>query len=321
MIRRSLRTIRARRARVSGITRIARIRRVGSGWGRLLRTHRNNLIRRLARHRRIEQLILVSYTIHIGHAQTLSLRTVSTRLSNLLNAFLQIRVIHLHCGEGDGDRPGNLTKGDALDAKNRDLLASRVSAIFDADAVILVQSDALGIQNRGDGQAAIGSHRLFTIPNHRNWAWLVNNNSTGQLLVHVSNIDCDFHCVFMRIVKVTGQLACRLGNRPVRNLVAVNVECDLEGFAYLHHRMVAQPFARTGNRLIVGFEIDALFIQELLQAGSIGHYLLGFAVHFQCDRLAGCAHEGGCAGGKGSEGCNCHSPTPVLHKSARSPLL
>ena len=69
---------------------------------------------------------------------------------------------------------------------------SGIAVLFDAHTVLFVQHDAFGVKNGGRGQFAVGGHGSLAVRNDGDRAILIDDQSAGELVVHIVDVDGDF---------------------------------------------------------------------------------------------------------------------------------
>ena len=217
-------------------------------------------------------------------------------------------------GERHRFRTGLLAVGDAPDPQD----GLRAVLLY-ADPVLLVQNDALGIQDRRGRQLAVGGLRTLAVGDDGHRAVLVDDQTAGELAVDIVDVHGDPGRFVLIGLEESEQLVGAGGHRPERHLLAVDGDGGLIGAAHGDHVMVAQAASGCGGDLIVGLDVHALVPEQPVDGHGVGGDRGGFAIDVQCNRFAGGQGEGG-GGGDHHGGCaDGHSDTAHRRESFRRP--
>ena len=139
---------------------------------------------------------------------------------------------------------------------------SGIAVLFDAHTVLFVQHDAFGVKNGGRGQFAVGGHGSLAVRNDGDRAILIDDQSAGELVVHIVDVDGDFCGVVLVFLEKSQQLVGTGGHGPEGNGRAVDVDSGLVGGLYGDHGMIGELVAGRGSHDIVGLDIHPLFLQK-----------------------------------------------------------
>ena len=139
---------------------------------------------------------------------------------------------------------------------------SGIAVLFDAHTVLFVQHDAFGVKNGGRGQFAVGGHGSLAVRNDGDRAILIDDQSAGELVVHIVDVDGDFCGVVLVFLEKSQQLVGTGGHGPEGNGRAVDVDSGLVGGLYGDHGMIGELVAGRGSDDIVGLDIHPLFLQK-----------------------------------------------------------
>ena len=203
------------------------------------------------------QRLRFGHAIHIGDVVHLRLLAVDALLAHIGLPFSQIRVDDGLGGERNHGRARLLAVGHAAYAQN-----GLVAVFLNVDAILLVEHDALGIEDGGGRQLAIGGHRAFAVGDDGDRPGLVDHQAAGELVVHVLDVDGDLRGVVLVFLEKSQQLVGTGGHGPEGNGRAVDVDSGLVGGLYGDHGMIGELVAGRGSDDIVGLDIHPLFLQK-----------------------------------------------------------
>ena len=150
-----------------------------------------------------------------------------------------------------------------------------------AHLVFLAHGDALGIEDRGGGQLAVGSLRALAVGDDRDRSLLVDHHAAGELLVHVVDIDGDAGGLAFVGLEEADELIGAVGDRPERDLLAIDVHCGLVGVAYGDDRMIGQSATGRGFHDVVRPDGDVLLLQQTVDGHGVCGHRGGLAVDVQ----------------------------------------
>ena len=170
----------------------------------------------------------------------------------------------------------------AADAQN-----GRLAVLFDTDAILLAQRDAFGVKNGGGGQLAVRRHRAFPVRDDGDGPLLVDDETAGELVVDVADIDGDFRRFGFVLVEEVQQLLGAGRDRPERHFLAVDGDGGLVCALHVHHIMVLQHAGRAGRlHQVVRFDFHALLLQQTVHAHRICGHRGGLPIDGQCHGFA-----------------------------------
>ena len=133
---------------------------------------------------------------------------------------------------------------------------------FDADAILLVQRDAFGVKNGGRRQFAIWCFGALPVCDDGDRPVLVDDQSAGEFVVHVVDINGDFCRVCFVLFEKANQLFGAGCHCPERHFLPVDGDGGLVGASYRHHVMVAQHVGGAGGfHKIMCFDLHAALLQ------------------------------------------------------------
>ena len=211
--------------------------------------------------------------IYIGDVIDLRLLAVLPLLADLGLPRRQIRVDDGLCGERHDHGAVFHAMRHALHAQN-----GLIAVLFHADAILFAQRDAFGIQNGCSRQFAIGGFGSLTVRDDGDRAGLVDDQTAGELVVHVIDIDRDFGGVGVVLLKEAEQLVCAGGHGPEWYGSAVNGDGGLVCGTHGDHGMIGKLIAGRGLDDVMGFHVDALLLEQAGCGHSVGGDLGGLAI-------------------------------------------
>lgn len=143
----------------------------------------------------------VSLPIHIGDVIRFHFRPVDTRSLDFGGSDFHIWVGGFSDGERNGNSPAHSPERDALD--EQDCLSV---LMLNAESIVLLERDALGIKDGGSRHTAVRSNGRFAIPLNDDRTISIDSQPTGQLVVHVGNIDRNLDRILLSGLEILGKL-------------------------------------------------------------------------------------------------------------------
>ena len=138
------------------------------------------------------QRLRFGHAIDIRDVIHLGFLAIDALLADLRLAFRKIGVDDGLCGVWHYGCARFLAMRHAPYAQN-----GLVAVFLNADAILLVEHDALGIEDGGGRQLAIGGHRAFAVGDDGDRPGLVDHQAAGELVVHVLDVDGDLRGVVL----------------------------------------------------------------------------------------------------------------------------
>lgn len=197
----------------------------------------------------------------------------------------------------------------------------RFAVVFStADAILLVQRDAFGVKNGGRRQFAIRRFGALPVCDDGDRPVLVDDQSAGEFVVHVVDIDGDFCRVCFVLFEESDQLFGAGRHCPEGHFLPVDGDGGLVGASYRHHVMVAQHAGGAGGfHEIMRFDLHAAFLQQTVDAHRVCGYGGGFAIDGQSHGFARAYAECERRGERQRDHACRHSNTPKRHESPGGP--
>ena len=140
------------------------------------------------------------------------------------------------------------------------------ASILDAKGITLGKEDRVSVEK--DGKTTI-----LRVRDDGDGPLLVDDETAGELVVDVADIDGDFRRFGFVLVEEVQQLLGAGRDRPERHFLAVDGDGGLVCALHVHHIMVLQHAGRAGRfHQVVRFDFHALLLQQTVHAHRIcGH--------------------------------------------------